>query len=171
VVRTVLDTATYMLGQDRPTVDNRPYRADCSGFIEAAFSKTAVRLIATSASGGSSSEHMYRTLKEAGRLRADRKLRPGDLVFFHNTWDRNRNGLRDDLFSHVGLVDRVASDGTVSFFHFVSGRVTRGTMNLRHPGEARDPETGKTWNSPIRRGGGRVFAGQLFFRGGHPLDP
>ncbi|MCO4768471.1 MAG: C40 family peptidase [Deltaproteobacteria bacterium] len=166
----ILDTATSLLGQSKVTVNKRPYRADCSGFVKAAFSPTNVQLISASAKGASGTELIYQTLRERRRLRGPGSIRPGDLLFFHNTWDRNKNRLRDDQFTHVALVSQVEPDGTVSYFHYASGRVKRGVMNLRHRDEARDPDTGKTWNSPLRVGGGRVLAGQLFFRVGRPLD-
>ena len=169
--RDILDTATYLLGMERVRVRGRSYRSDCSGFVSAAFSGSAVELMRPGVNGVSATERMYRTLKERGALRPSSRLRPGDLLFFHNTWDRNNNGLRDDLFTHVALVEGVEADGTVTYFHFATGRVKRGVMNLKHQGEARDPESGKTWNSPLRRGRGRVLAGQLFFRAGNPLKP
>ena len=96
-------------------------------------------------------------------------MRPGDLAFFHNSWDRNGNKLRDDRFTHVALVERVADDGTIRLLHFASGKVKRDVMNLRHKNTARDPDTGETLNSYLRRGGGKVLTGQLFFRFGRPV--
>lgn len=170
-VRGVIETATSLLGVERLRHQGKSYRSDCSGFVTAAYDATGVQLIRPGVDGVSATQMIFQTLKERGHLRSDSKLRPGDLVFFHNTWDRNKNRLRDDPFSHIGIVDSVKADGTTSFFHYASGRVKRSTMNLRHRNEARDPESGKTWNSTLRRGGGRVLAGQLFYRAGHPLSP
>ncbi len=139
--------------------------------MTAAFARAGVELITPGIGGVSGTESIYRSLKAEGNLRPSARIRPGDLLFFHNTWDRNKNGLRDDPFSHVGLVESIEDDGTITFFHFATGRVRRGAMNLRHPNEPRDPESGKTWNSAIRSGPGRVLTGQLFFRAGHPLEP
>ncbi len=168
-VRSVIESATSLLGADRIRHRGKSYRSDCSGFVTATYAGTSVELLRPGVRGASATEMMFQTLKERGQLRPDSRLRPGDLLFFHNTWDRNKNGLRDDPFSHVGIVHTVDSDGTTSFFHYASGRVKRAVMNLRHPQEARNPDSGKTWNSAIRRGRGRVLAGQLFFRAGHPL--
>lgn len=164
-----LDQARALLGQTALTVKDRPYRADCSGYVSAAFSAAGVELIEPGARGMSGTELIYRTLQSQGRLRGAARLRAGDLLFFHNTWDRNGNRLRDDRFTHIAIVDSVESDGTIGFLHFASGRVKRDLMNVRHPNTPRDPDSGKTWNSSLRRGRGRVLAGQLFHRAGRPL--
>ncbi len=165
----MLDQARALLGQTTLMVEARSYRADCSGYVFAAFSAAGVDLIDPGARGTSGTELIYRTLQSRGRLRGAARLRPGDLLFFHNTWDRNGNRLRDDRFTHVAIVDSVDSDGTVGFLHFASGRVKRDLMNVRHRNTARDPDSGKTWNSSLRRGRGRVLAGQLFHHAGRPL--
>jgi hypothetical protein len=53
---------------------------------------------------------------------------PGDLVFFRNTYDRNRDGKLNDGLTHVGVVESVAADGTVSFVHRIHGGVKRGKL-------------------------------------------
>ena len=84
-------------------------------------------------------------------------------------WDRNGNKFRDDRFTHVALVEKVDPDGSIHITHYVSGRVKRDVMNLKHRSVARDPGSGKTWNSYLRKGGGKVLSGQLLFRLGRPL--
>lgn len=167
-VRTVLEVATSLLGAERIRVHGTPYRSDCSGFVGAAFTAAGVPLLDPEGGGGSGTERIYRSVRrKLGRRAA---LEPGDLVFFHNTYDRNGNGLRDDRFTHVGIVERVDRDGTVTFFHFGSGRVKRDVLNLDRPDLARDPNSGKVLNSYLRRGSGRVLSGQLFFRAARPLS-
>ncbi len=168
-LRTVLDTATLLLGEERIRVGTTPYRADCSGFVTALFDAAGVPLHLPGASGVSMTERIYRSMRAQRRIRRAASVRPGDLLFFHNTWDRNGNSLRDDRFTHIAVVDRVEADGTVSFVHFASGRVRRDVMNLRHRGTARDPESGRMWNSTLRRGRGRVLSGQLFHGLARPL--
>jgi hypothetical protein len=95
-----------------------------------------------------------------------RRPDPGDLVFFDQTWDRDRDGKRDDPLTHVGLVEWVNQDGTVTFLHRGGSGVVRAVMNLDHPDKARD-EAGRPLNSQIRskvRPGDEtpVLAGQLF---------
>ncbi len=165
----VLDAAAGLVGSRMVTIGGQSFRADCSGFVSAAYHVIGLDLIDPSVPGGSGTELIYRSLKARGRVRSGPSLAPGDLLFFHNTWDRNGNRLRDDRFTHVGLVQRIESDGRAVFLHFASGGVTEGVINLRHPDAARDPESGARWNSQLRRGPGRTLAGQLFFKSARPL--
>ena len=157
-----------LLGHTQLRVDGRSYRGDCSGFVEAVFGSIDLRIEDPAESGVSGTHILFRSLAKQGRI-TGRSVRPGDLLFFHNTWDRNGNRLRDDRFSHVAVAEAVDSDGTITMVHFASGAVKRDTLNLKHPGTARDPDSGRTWNSYLRRGGGKVLAGQLFFKSGRPL--
>ena len=168
-VQRVLDRALMMMGAEKVRVGKTPYRSDCSGFVSAVYEAEGVELTVSGASGSSGTEIIYRSLKSKGRLVGDRAVRPGDLAFFHNTHDRNGNKLRDDRFTHVALVERVGADGTIGLLHYASGKVKRGVMNLRDKNAARHPDTGETLNSYLRRGGGKVLTGQLFFRFGRPV--
>ena len=95
-----------------------------------------------------------------------------DLVFWHDTYDRNRNGKADDPFTHVGIVEYVV-DGTVVFLHRGGQAVARGAMTPERPGE--EAAGGVALNSAIRKKGRRVddvpvLAGALFAGYGR-LDP
>ena len=97
---------------------------------------------------------------------------PGDLVFWHDTFDRNRNGRADDRLTHVGVVEYVV-DGTVVFLHRGGKAVARGAMDPRRPGEA--SANGALVNSPLRARNRRlvgvpVLAGALFAGYGR-IDP
>jgi cell wall-associated NlpC family hydrolase len=168
-VQQVLDRALMMMGAEKVRVGKIPYRSDCSGFVSAVYEAEGVELTVSGISASSGTETIYRSLKSKGRIVGNNAVKPGDLAFFHNTHDRNGNKLRDDRFTHVALVERVDDDGTISLLHFASGQVKRGVMNLRDKNSARHPETGETLNSYLRRGGGKVLMGQLFFRFGRPV--
>ena len=164
----VLAQALMLLGEERLRVGGSSYRSDCSGFVTAAYDAAELDLVGPDPRGRSGTEQIFRYLKSRGRIHADKRPRPGDLAFFHNTVDRNGNGLRDDRFTHIALVEKVNDDGTIQLMHFASGKVKRDVMNLYHPGDARDPATGRPRNSFLRRGGGKVLTGQLFFKFGRP---
>ncbi len=164
----MLDRALLMLGREDIRLDGRPYRSDCSGFVEASYDSINFNLLDPGVRGVSGTHSLFKSLAGRGRIKG-KDIRPGDLLFFHNTWDRNGNKLRDDRFTHVGLAESVEVDGTVTFLHYVSGRVKRDVLNLKHRNVVRDPVSGRTWNSFLRRGGGRTLAGELFFKSGRPL--
>ena len=91
---------------------------------------------------------------------------PGDLVFFDNTLDRNRNRRLDDPLTHVGVVVQVEPDGLVHFVHVGSRRLKEGLLHAGQPGAEQSPE-GRPLNSHLRTrssrdpGGTRYLAGQL----------
>ena len=93
--------------------------------------------------------------------------RPGDLVFFDNTWDYNGDGLVNDPLTHVGIVERQEQDGTVIFISRVAGAIQRYRMNLALPHVHRTAE-GRVLNDHIRRKDFRdpadttYLTGQLF---------
>jgi len=75
----------------------------------------------------------------------------GDLAFFDNTYDRNRDGRLNDDLTHVGIVIAVDSDGTITLAHggTSSGR-SELKMNLRFPNDHRGPD-GAVRNDYLRR--------------------
>ncbi|MEN9797187.1 MAG: hypothetical protein RL653_883 [Pseudomonadota bacterium] len=75
--------------------------------------------------------------------------RPGDIVYFHDTHDRNKNRRFDDPFTHVGIVEAVDEHGTVTFLHAAGHIVKREKMNLRHPHRGRD-DAGNIINHTLR---------------------
>ncbi len=88
---------------------------------------------------------------------------PGALVFFKNTFDRNRDGLMNDGLTHIGIVERVGTDGTVTFVHKSGGLVKRSRFNLLHPEERKDAK-GRVLNDWLRRKGRNTrgyLAGEL----------
>jgi hypothetical protein len=106
---------------------------DCTGLVRYAYSMEGVDLMPAWAPRGSNGvTAIWFAAKERGALhRAEPK--PGDLVFFRETYDRDRDGRRDDGLTHVGVVDFVESDGTVDFVHRVGRGVERGRLNVKHP--------------------------------------
>ena len=170
-VQMVLDQAMDLMGESKVVVGRTPFRSDCSGFVTACYSKVDLLLVDPTVSAKSGTELIYKTLKKRGRIVGVHRAKAGDLAFFHNTWDKNGNRLRDDRFTHIGLVEKVEKDGRVQFVHFASGKVKRGYIAPSSPAQARSREDGRILNSHLRRGGGKTLAGQLLFRFGRPLPP
>jgi len=168
-LRKVLDQGISMLGESKVRVRRKPFRSDCSGFVTACFSTIGAELTDPLTAGPSGTAIIYKSLKKRRRVHNRKRPKPGDLAFFHNTHDRNGNGLRDDRFTHVALVERVEKDGTVVLIHFISGKVRRDRLNRLHRNVARDPVSNREWNSYLRRGGGKTLTAQLLFRFGRPL--
>jgi hypothetical protein len=130
----------------------RTFAGDCSGFVLGAWSAAGVspRL----APARSRSESLFRASAPVATPR------PGDLAFFHHTYDRDRDGRANDPFSHVALVEAVRGSA-VTLIHRGSRGVERVRMDLSRPSDRRA-------NDPVRalrRGEDRalrVLAGELF---------
>ncbi|MGQ0508937.1 MAG: NlpC/P60 family protein [Myxococcaceae bacterium] len=130
---------------------------DCTGFIQLVFGALGVELLGAV-------PHIYQRAKEVGALHKHRPSE-GDLVFFRETYDRNRDGKRNDGMTHVGLVESVDAAGTVTFIHRGKRGVERSRMNLELLHKRKDQTTGETLNDFLRpaRGASRAYtAGELF---------
>lgn len=90
----------------------------------------------------------------------------GDLVFFHNTFDADGNGRNNDWYTHTGIVEDVAPNGTIAVLSYVDGQVVRTFMNLENP--ALETLDGQTANTVMRRRSASdpehtvYLAGQMF---------
>jgi hypothetical protein len=124
-----------------------------------------VSLRSAAARGDNGVTAFYRYARAKGRVYTRGTPRPGDLVFFRETYDRNRDGRRNDGLTHVALVDKVEPNGTVVVIHRVKRGVVRYRMNLARPDLKKDPRTGAVLNDMLRApGAGKtpVLTGQLF---------
>ncbi|MBN8228064.1 CHAP domain-containing protein [Corallococcus macrosporus] len=161
----VLATARALVGQSSVQVNGKRYPADCTALIEATYAQAGVKFRGTLKAGDNGVTAMYRYARANGRVYTDGRPVPGDLVFFRETYDQNRDGRRNDGLTHVGLVDGVDADGTVTVIHRVKRGVVRYRMNLARPHMARDPKTGELLNDMLRSpapGQPHVLTGQLF---------
>jgi peptidoglycan DL-endopeptidase CwlO len=154
----VADTAASLIGDRRMVVHGTTYRHDCSGLVEASHAGADVSL-------AGSSKSMYELARREGLLHKRKRPTPGDVVFFDNTYDRNHNGRRDDLLSHVAVVESVDRYGTITLVHKGSRGVVNMHMNLDRPHLRRD-EDGRSLNSYLRatsdRDKGPTLSGELF---------
>lgn len=161
----VLAAARKLVGSRQVRLAGRTWPDDCTGFVEAVYAQAGVSLRGVGVAGDNGVTALYRYAKAHGRVYTRGTPRPGDLVFFRETYDRNRDGRRNDGLTHVGLVDGVEEDGTVVVIHRVRRGVVRYRMNLAKPDLQRDPRTGEVLNDMLRvPGPGKmpVLTGQLF---------
>ena len=162
-------TAMSLIGRSRVEVDGRQYRADCSGLVQGVYASQRVDVYdgLGELDGGNGVGRIYTHVFQHGRIHYGPSVRPGDLVFFHNTWDFNQDGLPNDPLTHVGIVERVERDGTVVFVSWVSSGVERYRMNLQQP-DVHKNDKGRILNDYMRRKGTgdpettRYLTGQLF---------
>ncbi|PTL76917.1 CHAP domain-containing protein [Vitiosangium sp. GDMCC 1.1324] len=161
----VLAAARGLVGSSKVRLAGRSWPNDCTGFVEAVYSRAGVSFRGAGVTGDNGVTAMYRYARSHGRVYTRGQPKPGDLVFFRETYDQNRDGRRNDGLTHVGLVDGIESDGTVVVIHRVKRGVVRYRMNLAKPSLRRDPRTGEVLNDMLRApGAGKVpvLTGQLF---------
>jgi uncharacterized protein YfaT (DUF1175 family) len=91
----IVEVARRYLGQS--------FNGDCSGFVRLVMKKAEVEL-GRLPSARSMSESLHLVSRRVSHPA------PGDLVFFHDTYDRNRDGKLGDLWTHVAIVEAVEGE-------------------------------------------------------------
>jgi len=145
----------------------RAHAGDCAGFVRDIYAEVGLPLQNASLEQRDNAViRLYRVASARGRLYASGHPLPGDLVFFRETYDLNRDGRSNDGLTHVGIVESEDPEsGTIHVIHRASHGVIRNRMNIRRPNEKRDPATGKVLNDALRAHPGTtrsVLTGQLF---------
>ena len=130
---------------------------DCTGLVRAVYEDSGIELMGAGVRGDNGVTSMYRLAFERSALHTQLPA-PGDLVFFKETYDRNRDGQHNDGLTHVGVVESVDGNGTVSFVHRVSGGVKRGKLSMRAPLDKRRND----YLRPANRGEAAMLTGELF---------
>jgi peptidoglycan DL-endopeptidase CwlO len=123
---------------------------DCSTYVRTAFSAAGIDLYADGTSRDNGVQAIHRYVRRHGRLHRRGAPAKGELVFFDNSYDRNRNRLLDDRLTHVGIVEEVLADGTALVLHATNHGVVREPMNLRRPHASRSAR-GEPINATLRR--------------------
>ena len=134
------------------TVKGERFTNDCSGMVRGVYSAVGIDLMAEAGRFGPDAngvEIIFDTYKDAAWSGGDRLPRAGDLIFFNNSYDKNRNGIWDDPLTHVSLVTGVEEDGTIVYIHHVSRGGQRYRMNLDRVGVYKDGS--KRMNDFLRR--------------------
>jgi len=128
------------------------YPGDCSTFVRSVLAEAGVELAMPASARTGSEALMLATLPVT-------EPRPGDLAFFHDTYDRNRDRKVNDPYSHVAIVEQV--EGTqLTLVHRGGRGIARLRMDLSQPGQ----RAGNDYLRVRRRGdppGTRYLAGEL----------
>jgi CHAP domain-containing protein len=161
----IVERAVQLVGVRRLGRVDRGVPDDCSGFVRLAYQKAGIDLVNHGFLDGENAvTAIYRRAESRGALH-QRRPRPGDLVFFRETYDRNRDGQRNDGLTHIGVVESVELDGTVTFIHRGSKGIARSRFNLLFPRTHRIGEGGPVLNDFLRaaaRGQRAYLTGELF---------
>ncbi|MFO0599446.1 MAG: hypothetical protein U0228_29340 [Myxococcaceae bacterium] len=128
-----LSAARSLVGHTRLVVNGKRFGDDCTGFVRATFEPLGLSLMSDAQPGDNGVTAMWRYASRHGRIFEGGRPVPGDLVFFKETYDLNRDGVTNDGLTHIGVVDDVEADGTVVVMHRVARGVVRYRMNLAQP--------------------------------------
>ena len=150
-----------MRGRTRLVIGGRRFNADCTGTVLAIYWYAGIDLASPLARySGNGVTRLYRFLEEEQALYSTRRPKPGDIIFWDNTYDRNDDGQANDYLTHTGMVVAVEEDGTVHYVHHNYRKgVVFARMNLYKPGvytEVVDGEQ-RIINSPMRMRGSPNF--------------
>ena len=116
---------------------NKNYYQDCSGFIRYIFKKS----LKIDLFNIPHKEHrekgrwingvalIYKYVQKNGKI-FKYLPKPGDIIFFDNTSDKNRDGKINDRLTHIALIIKVKKDGTIIFIHHSSEGVNISRMNF-----------------------------------------
>lgn len=170
--RRLAKAAESLQGKSKLSFDGNNFSFDCTGTVLAAYYLAGHDLRKDFARyPGGGVQRLYRMAEERALLSLSSTPLPGDVLFWDNTYDRNKDGRWNDELTHTGIVVRIGEDGTIYYLHH---HVTRGivveAMNLDLPDVHESARDGKTalLNSPIRiREAGKPrpkqwLAGQLY---------
>ena len=147
--QTAVGTAQALLGKTHVVVHGKKYGDDCTSFVQALFDPLGVKLLTEAEPGDNGVTAMWRFASHHGRIFEGGRPLPGDLVFFKETYDLNRDGNANDGLTHIGLVEDVEADGTVLVIHRVARGVVRYRMNLANPTQLRGSD-GRRLNDWLR---------------------
>lgn len=164
--------ARSVVGRKELVVRGRRFTMDCTGVVLAVYWYAGIDLSRDFGRyAGNGVTRIYRILENEGLLYDSMHPLVGDVIFWDNTYDHDRNGKWDDPLTHVGMVTEVSADGTVAYVHHnVRTGIVIEYMNLRSPDVQSRMEWGRLriLNSPLRlaeRGKPhppRWLAGQLY---------
>lgn len=160
----VVDVARSLVGSKRVEVNGKRFGDDCTGLVRGVYSQLGVDLMSAGQPEDNGVTAIWRFTAQHGRLYDGGRPVAGDLVFFRETYDLNRDGAVNDGLTHIGLVDDVEADGTVIVIHRVARGVVRYRMNLATPALAKDAR-GKVLNDGLRlpgAGSPQRLTGELF---------
>lgn len=142
---------------------------DCTGFVRHVYGAAGVELMGAGRVGDNGVTAIWRNASSKRALR--KKVHAGDLVFFRETYDRNGDGLRNDGLTHVGIVESVSSNGTITFLHRGGKGIERSHFNPYAPNK-RIGRNGTVINDYLRAKSANrraYLAGELFVVAASPV--
>ncbi len=150
----LVEGAQSLLGKTSLRVNGTVFDLDCSGTVRAIYWYAGIDLARDfPLYDGNGVARLYHSLDARRLLYNTRSPMSGDIVFWDNTYDMNRDGIWNDFLTHVGMVVGTAGDGTISYVHYHDKRgIVIEYMNLLEPATYQKEIWGRNviLNSPLR---------------------
>lgn len=158
-----VSAAARLVGKQHVVLGGKRYGDDCTGLVRGVYAQVGIDLMSAAGPGDNGVTAIYRFATTHGRVYEGGRPVGGDLVFFRDTYDLNRDGRNNDGLTHVGLVEKIEEDGTVIVIHRVARGVVRYRMNLAFKDKATNPD-GRPVNDWLRaaNAGAPQLTAQLF---------
>lgn len=135
-------------------VRDREFRCDCTGVVLAAYYKAGIDLMPEFVKEQGNGVARLHAVAERHNLTTRTAMpRPGDIVFWDNTYDHDADGAWGDELTHAGIVVDVQPDGRITYVHHNYRRgVVVAYMSLKDPETYQIQKDGRTvtLNSPMR---------------------
>jgi hypothetical protein len=146
----IVRAAYSLVGSRTLRVRGERFTADCTGTVLAAYYAAGLDLRPYfKQHTGNGVTRLHKIGREQRLLSAGGAPEPGDVVFWDNTYDRNRNGRFDDPLTHAGVIVDVGPRGQLEYVHYNYARgVVVEQLNLRRPDTHRAGN--ELINSPMR---------------------
>lgn len=142
--------AEQAIGKTCIKLKNRVFRADCSGVIRGLFAQAHIPLGGIiKLANDNDVKAIYRYVQKYGKILKEKPL-PGDLIFFHNTYNRSRSGHMNDALTHIAIIEKIENN-IIYFVHHLGKSIIRSRMNLSQPTISVDPKTNQRINHILRR--------------------
>ncbi len=161
----IVEATQKSIGKSYVSAQGKRFRADCSGTVRGIYAMAGFPL------GGKAKQInendvtiIHRYVYNNGAIYEDTPL-PGDLVFFHDTYDPKGIKHNEERLTHIGIVESIHNDGTITFVHHLGNKIIRSQMNLRNPNARFRLSEKYRLNTPLRRANSRqasLTSGELF---------
>jgi peptidoglycan DL-endopeptidase CwlO len=137
------------VGRTSIVMGGKRYGEDCTGLVRAVYAQIGIELMGQGRAGDNGVTAIWRFASSRGQAYTGGRPVPGDLVFFKETYDLNRDGRDNDGLTHIGIVEYVGDDQTVTVIHRIKKGVVRYRMNLNEPDKTVDA-AGRLINDKLR---------------------
>jgi hypothetical protein len=145
VQKKLVEGAHWARGREKLVVHGTEFRMDCTGTIMAIYYYAGIDL-RTCMHGytGNGVARMYHYFKDHGLLYKTHLPKPGDIIFWDDSYDKNEDGKANDGLTHMGMVVAVSGEGDITYVHHNYRKgIVFAQMNLLDPD---NPER----NAPMR---------------------